>query len=112
MNARNLFSLSLSLPFAVMMSAIANADPASSQTEGWHMGWGMGHGMLGGFWMIIFWVGLIALIIWAVRAFTGSADRVPGPASSKTPLEILRERFARGEIDKNEFEDRKHHLSQ
>jgi putative membrane protein len=110
MNVRNLYwSL---LPLAVMMPAIANADPTSNQSEGWHMGWGMGHGMFGGLWMVVFWVALLALIIWAVRAFTGTADRVSGVTSNKTALEILQERFARGDIDKNEFEDRKHHLSQ
>ncbi len=109
MNSRNLYWLSL--PFAAMMPTIANAYPTSRQSDGWHMGWGMGHGMFGGFWMIIFWIGLIVMVVWAARAFTGSLSGVQGSTSSKTPLDILQERFARGEIDKSEFEDRKQHLS-
>jgi putative membrane protein len=50
--------------------------------------------------MAIFWGGLVALIVWAVRQST--------PASGQgrpDPTTILEERFARGEISKEEFEE-------
>jgi putative membrane protein len=56
--------------------------------SGW-MWWGMGV-------MVVFSVAAIAFGVWAVRRFT---ER---PRSS--PLHILEERFARGEIDPEEFE--------
>jgi putative membrane protein len=49
---------------------------------------------------LVIWGGLIALVIWVVRRF--SASRQPDKA-----LSILNERFARGEIDQQEYEQRK-----
>jgi putative membrane protein len=68
--------------------------------------------MFGGVMMIVFWGGIIVLIVLAVRWLgTGS----PGVSGShfprKSPRQILEERFARGEIDKDEFEERKRLLS-
>ncbi len=50
---------------------------------------------------LVFWGGLIALVIWAIRRL--------GPSKDKTAsaLGILNERFARGEIDQQEYEKRK-----
>lgn len=50
--------------------------------------------------MLLFWGGLIALMIWAIRRFGQSSP-------SDSALRILHERFARGEIDQQEFEQRK-----
>ncbi len=64
-------------------------------------GWGFG----GGF-MWLFWILLIVVIAWAVKGFTGG--NLPGVGQNgKTPLEILEERFARGEIDQEEFEQKR-----
>ncbi len=50
-------------------------------------------------------------VVLAVRWIGGSsADRTPSPAS-KSALDILNERFARGEIDKKEYEEGKNLLS-
>jgi uncharacterized membrane protein len=48
------------------------------------------------------------LVVWAVMTITRSADRgtMQGP-SRPTPNDILRERFARGEISEQEFEQAK-----
>jgi putative membrane protein len=73
----------------------------------WHYGgWGMGLMMLLG---LIFWGGVIALIVWAItrmtRRETHSGGGQPGP------LDIARERYARGEITKEQFEQLKKDLS-
>ncbi len=80
-------------------------------------GWGMmGPGMMGGFgmmgFMAIIWIGILGLIIWAVV----TAVRRPGePGNPNQPtdtaLEILKRRYARGEINKEEFEDKKKDLA-
>lgn len=68
---------------------------------GW--GWGMGLWMLGG---LALTIGVVVLIVWAVVSVGRRADdggRRPG----QTPLDILRERYARGEISAEEFEQAK-----
>lgn len=68
------------------------------------MGDGMsGWGGLGLLWMALFWVGIALLVVWTVRQFGGGSSE----RSERRPLEILEERFARGEIDRDEFEERK-----
>ena len=59
--------------------------------------------------MIIFWGGIIALIIWAVMRFTrGTGSNTP---QRSDPLDIAKERYARGEITKEEFDRIKRDLS-
>ncbi|MGZ8785678.1 MAG: SHOCT domain-containing protein [Acidimicrobiia bacterium] len=67
--------------------------------------WGAG-GWLGGLAMLLFWVGAVVLIVWAVRGL--SAKQSPGGRSA---LDILEERFARGEIDAAEFSERRRELT-
>ena len=57
----------------------------------------------GGIMMIVFWALLIALIVWIAREVSGQNNS----RSSSKALEILKERYAKGEIDKKEFEDKK-----
>lgn len=58
------------------------------------------------FMMIVFWILLFAAIAWLVRG-AGVAWRWGGRSHA---LEILEERYARGEIDKEEFERRRKDL--
>ncbi len=67
-------------------------------------GWDPGAGWML-LWMALFWGGTILLIIWGVRQLTGSNR----PSGSRA-LEILEERYARGEIDSDELESRRHDL--
>ena len=68
--------------------------------------------MGGGLGMILFWGLIILVIVLVVRGLVGTGSRRDSAASSeKTPLQILQERFARGEIDKEEYEERRKTLS-
>ncbi len=99
--------------FATLASLPAFAQADVGRTGYWHDSWGWGHMMFGGFMMIAFWGTIIVLIILAVRWLgSGSAQGRAGSASGRTALDILEERFARGEIDKAEFEERKRSLSE
>jgi putative membrane protein len=73
---------------------------------------GSGMGWFGGIFMIIFWVlvivGLIFLIKWLIQSTKG--DSGSGRSGSSKALDILRERYARGEINKEEFEEKKRDL--
>jgi len=79
---------------------------------GWHMdqgfmgGWGMGWMMLV-FWGLVL-VGLVLIIRWL---FQLSIKDRPGFSGGSNAIEILKERYARGEIDKAEFESKKKDLA-
>lgn len=94
-----------------MMPVLALADALNGRAQGWHWGWGMGHGPLGIFLMILFWSVLIALIVFVVRKFSHSTDDEKSSITRSTPLEILQERYARGEIDAKEYQARKQILT-
>lgn len=74
---------------------------------GWH-GWFFGPIM-----MIVFIAVVVVVIVLLVRWLGG-----PGHGGAlhhppdKTPIDILKERFARGEIDKEEFEERRRVLGE
>ena len=64
-------------------------------------------------WIWILWISLIVLIIWGVRVFIGYTEsRGKSVNQHKSVVDILRERYAKGEIDRQEFEERKKALSQ
>lgn len=67
---------------------------------GWDMGFGGWLWVIGG---LAFVIGLIVLIAWAMMNAGHRADDSIRP-TEKTPLAILRERYARGEITADEFE--------
>lgn len=68
----------------------------------WYMhdvgGWWM---WIGGAGMFLFWGALVGLTIWAVARFT-KRDRT---STSRTPLDAAKERYARGEIGKQEYDE-------
>lgn len=75
------------------------------------MGWADGYGWMGFGWifMVLFWLliilGIIALLRWLGMGGNGSRD-----TPRKTPLEILQERYARGEIEREEYEQKRRDL--
>lgn len=56
--------------------------------------------------MLLVWGGLIVLAVWAVRSFGRPAGSDRREERSTDAMAILEERFARGEIDQEEFERR------
>ena len=75
----------------------------------WHMPW---YGMvLGPIMMIAVLAAIITVVVLLVRWLGVSSTSRPYSAPEKTPFDILKERFARGEIDKQEFEEKSRILS-
>ena len=69
-------------------------------------GWGGGLFMV--LTMLIVWGGLVWLVVYAIRASSRSDGRsTDGRSGDRSAIQILEERFARGEIDRNEFEERR-----
>jgi len=78
----------------------------------WGAGW---YGMIfGPVFMILVLAVVIAVAVLIVRWLGGPWYGAPPhyPPPGRTPLDILKERFARGEIDKNEFEERRRVLGE
>ncbi len=65
-------------------------------------------GLLSGLAMLLFLAGLVLLVVWFARAMTGphSMHRAPitPPPTVELPLDILRRRFAAGEISAEDFQ--------
>ena len=103
-------SLLLNLAALLPLSLASNVF---AQQRGDYGCWGMGPGMMGGWgmgwfgmiFMIVFWillvVGLVFLIKWLIQTTKGEKDVV---RSSSKAIDILKERYARGEINSEEFE--------
>ena len=74
----------------------------------WTDGWG---GWVGGIMMVlmmlVFWGGLIALVVFLARGFGARPSQGEGKRSEPEAREILADRFARGEISEDEYEQRK-----
>lgn len=62
----------------------------------WHMG-DMPIGM--GWWMVVFWGEIIALIVWGITKLTRRGDATP----KYDPLDVVKERYAKGKISREEF---------
>ena len=61
--------------------------------------------------MIVFWVGVVALIVWGVKGLAGSAAARSAPQLPfESAPDVLKRRYAAGEIDAAEFEQKRREL--
>jgi putative membrane protein len=89
--------------------------PEALWVQGGPYDWGWGsHPMMWGAWgfgmmlmMIVFWVLIIVAVVLGIRWLVGQGKE----SRADSALDILRQRYARGEINKEEFESRKKDLS-
>jgi putative membrane protein len=125
--ARNLAGRGLVRFAFAVLSLVGAASPTLADVGGeyprhgpgmmWDYGWGgwmMGPGM-----MLIFLVLAVVLVVVLVRWLTGLGHGGPhtphgggSPSGGPSALEILEQRFARGEIDEDEFRKRKRALTE
>ena len=59
-------------------------------------------GFFGWTMMVLFWAAVVALVVWVVRSTATTRTGSPTDA-----IGVLERRFAAGEIDRTEFEERK-----
>ena len=67
--------------------------------------------MFFGGWMMILWVIIIGLVIWGVIMLVKHSSSSTNTSQKRNPLEIAGERYASGEISKEEYEEIKKNLS-
>ena len=102
--------IALTLPAIMALSPFAAW--ANSETGGYHGHghmWGGGWGMIAGpLVMILIIAAVVVTVVLVLRWMGGPASRAGGygPAG-KSPEDILKERYAQGEIDTKEFEERR-----
>ncbi|MDI6744506.1 MAG: SHOCT domain-containing protein [Thermodesulfovibrionales bacterium] len=68
----------------------------------WNYDWGMGAGF-GWLLMLIFWILIVLGAVYLIKLIAGGEKRTTG----ETALDILKKRYAKGEISKEEFEEKK-----
>jgi putative membrane protein len=105
---------SAALALAGLVAGVSVPGAAWGQERAADWNWGM-HPMswMWGAWgigmmvmMLVFWGVVIAGVVFAIRWLAGRGER----SRSDRALDILRERYARGEIDKDEFEAKRRDL--
>ena len=98
-----------------LLASVASATAVRAQGPGpgwmhdWGTGWGWGGMWLGPLFMIVPLALLIALIVLLVRWLGGGSD--DGGRPVRTARDILDERYARGEIDREEYQRRRNDIA-
>jgi putative membrane protein len=72
-------------------------------------GWGPGMGLM----MFLFWILVVAgvvLLAWFVASLGRRAQPPPSPPGPETALEVLRKRYARGEVTREQYQEMKRDL--
>jgi putative membrane protein len=117
MNKNIISKIMRSAPF--LAAELLSTSPALAQPGrygDWHMGqWMMGDwgvGWFGMIFMLVFWAlvigGVILLIRWLAQSSAGRGRS--GPNEGSKAVDILKERYARGEISRDQFESMKKDL--
>lgn len=83
-----------------------HADGGDEYMMGEHMfNYVSNWGMMGFFGMFFFWVVFVGVVALVIKSLTKNQE------SNKTALDILKERYAKGEINKAEFDKKKKDLA-
>ena len=68
-----------------------------------HGGMGWGGWIVMSLTFVLFWGAIVTLVVYAIRNFRSGSDAGPSNSTTSRADDVLAERFARGEIDEDEF---------
>jgi len=108
--------IALALILVVAFGASTILPQCVGARYGYSYGGMMGPWMMSGFGIFGMAAGLLLLLIligggaWLVQAGLRAGVAAPGAPAGETPLEILRRRYAKGEIARNEYEEMRRDL--
>lgn len=108
------------LPMALLGATLVSSGAAWAQRGdaywGPQMMWGGWFHMFFGFLMMLLFLGILVGLVVLVVRWLGSSEHSPfrhaAGTGARSPLDILKERLARGEIDVAEFEERRRALGE
>jgi putative membrane protein len=75
-------------------------------------GFGMGFGWFGFVVMAVFWIVIIAAALWFFSNLFPQNKQITSGDTPETAVTILKQRYARGEISREEFEAMRHDIEQ
>jgi putative membrane protein len=67
-------------------------------------GFGFGGMLIGLLFNVAVVVGIVLLVVWAVKRFAGGAANSNQTTGSQSPREILQVRYARGEVTREQYQ--------
>ncbi len=104
----------LAMPLYILTPAVALAQQTQGPSYGSHMWNGGSHGWFLGPIMMVVLIAVAVVVVVLLIRWLGAPGHGGAPQSppGKTPLDILKERFAHGEIEKEEFEERRRLLGE
>lgn len=105
--------LILALPWVIVVTSyVIDGKAQPGPGFGRHgMGWGYGMGWFGFIPMVAFWLAVIVAVVFLIRWLIKPRAGEQWARSEDSALEILKRRYARGEINKEEFEEKKKDLA-
>ena len=66
----------------------------------------------GGMWFgWFFWIIIIALIVWLIISMANRSQKKSG-STKESPMDILKNKYAKGEINKHEFQEKRKDLTE
>jgi uncharacterized membrane protein HdeD (DUF308 family) len=97
----------------VMLAVYFIFDGISEIVGGFRLRPGSGWGwmLFAGLLTLVFWGAIIALVVWGIKKVTEREDSRPKSTEKRDALDIAKERYAKGEISREEFEQIKKDLS-
>ena len=92
------------LPVAAWADSSGAYGPYQHHGGMWYGGWG---GMFLGPLMMVLVIGAVIFLVALAVRWVGGGNKGQSQQAGRSPLDILKERFARGEIDESEFDQRR-----